>query len=373
MYGASKVASRQSAAAGTEAIHHPIFRQFPCWKGIVPPDFIVNFLGVLTRVDYFEAYRDISNRYPEDRRVETDYPIFDEEYFEWIDVLEATVAAEDHFTMLELGAGYGRWTANAAAALRILGKSRSTFVAVEAEPTHFQWWSQHLAANSVDSSNLRLVQAAVAGTDGKVGFHLEDPHYVGPARWYGQHMGGPHSIDAVSLNTLLQPLNSVDLIDIDVQGAELQVLQAGAQQLDEQVKRIHIGTHGSDIEAGLHSLFSRLGWICVRSFPCGGSAETEWGPFMFQDGVQSWLNPSFSRVPNDEIVILSEKLAASRREGLRLWQELENMRAERQRVHTIDRASLTWKVLVRAGRFRDLLAPPGTRRRKMIESIVKKS
>ena len=294
MYGASKVASRELAPGTAEIIHHPVFRQFSCWQGNVPPDFIVNFLGVITRVGYFEAYGEISRKYPKDRHVETDYPVFDEEYFELIDILEAVVAAENQFTMLELGAGYGRWTANAAAALRILGKPQYSFIAVEAEPTHFQWMSQHLADNSVDHNNLRLVQAAVAGVDGKVGFHLEDAQYVGPARWYGQHIGGPHSVDAVSLNTLLQPLSSVDLIDIDVQGAELQVLQAAAQELDEKVKRVHIGTHGADIEAGLHSLFSRLGWTCLRCFPCGGSAETEWGAFIFQDGVQSWLNPAFS-------------------------------------------------------------------------------
>ena len=44
------------------------------------------------------------------------YPSFNEEYFEWVDVLEAVVARAGMFTMLELGAGWGRWLANAAAA-----------------------------------------------------------------------------------------------------------------------------------------------------------------------------------------------------------------------------------------------------------------
>jgi FkbM family methyltransferase len=373
MYGVTKVASYASLANPEGNNHHPVFARFPCWRGNVPPDFIVNFLGVLTRTEYFEAYADISRKYPVDRKVETEYPCFDEEYFEWIDILEAVVASQNHFMMLELGAGYGRWTANAAAALKILGKHQYTLVAVEAEPTHFQWMGQHLTDNSVDPGNLRLVQAAVAVVDGKVGFHLESKQYVGPARWYGQYIGGSHSVDAVSLKTLLLPLSSVDLIDIDVQGAELQVLQAAEEGLDEKVKRVHIGTHGADIESGLHSLFSRLGWTCLRSFPCGGSADTEWGTFLFQDGVQTWLNPAFSSPPKDQIAILSAKLAAARCEGARLWQELESLRLERQRVHTIDPASFTWKVLVRAGRFRDLLAPRGTRRRKIIESIAGKS
>ena len=37
------------------------------------------------------------------------YPDFCEEYFEWIDVLESVLAADQQFVMIELGAGYGRW------------------------------------------------------------------------------------------------------------------------------------------------------------------------------------------------------------------------------------------------------------------------
>jgi hypothetical protein len=43
--------------------------------------------------------------------VRTDYPVFDEEYFEWIDLLQTLNAAEERFTMLELGrAGAAVWS-----------------------------------------------------------------------------------------------------------------------------------------------------------------------------------------------------------------------------------------------------------------------
>jgi FkbM family methyltransferase len=370
MYGTSK--EDVPALDATSRLHHPVFTKFSPWRGHVPSDFIVNFLGVLTRTSYFAPYAEISRAYPADRLVAADYPQFDEEYFEWIDLLEAVAGAVGHFTMIELGAGFGRWTANAAAALRSLGNLPHTFVAVEAEPTHFAWLIEHLTDNRVDPANLQLVQAAVAGSDGTVGFHLEHNQLNGPGEWYGQYIGGPHSVAAVSLRSLLQSLSTVDLIDIDIQGAELQVLAAAAEQLDLKVKRIHIGTHGHDIEAGLHSLFARLGWHCSHSFPCSGPAATEWGTIVFQDGVQSWLNPSFSDSQKDPSEILSAKLAASRNEGARLWQELEQQRREHERLLTVSPDSLPGKLLLRAGQLRNRLAPPASRRRKLVDSILRK-
>jgi len=84
--------------------HHGIFKKFECWKGFVEDGFDVNFLGVKTRVEYTcEAPPSLGNRF-----VTTTLPGFDEEYFEWVDLLEAVVEARDRFTMIELGAGYGR-------------------------------------------------------------------------------------------------------------------------------------------------------------------------------------------------------------------------------------------------------------------------
>jgi FkbM family methyltransferase len=364
--------TRSVTTLGQPGPHPEVFGGFRRWEGTVPEGFIVNFLGVLTRVTYFEDYADEARKYPADRYVKTEYPAFEEEYFEWVDLLEAVVAAEDHFTMLELGAGFGRWTVNAAAALKHLGRSASTLILVEAEPTHFRWISQHLLDNGIDPATFRLVQAAVAGTDGRVGFYVGETHFGGPASWYGQRIGGSHAVDAVSLNTLLQPLQTVDLIDLDVQGAELEVLEAGAQAVDEKVKRVHIGTHSTQIEEGLRSLFGRLGWKCLHSFPCGKAVDTDWGTISFDDGVQSWLNPTYLSRPRNDLAILSEKLDASRREGARLWQELKSVRQEQQRVHTLDPGSVAWKVLARCGRARDRIAPPGTRRRKMFDFIAKR-
>jgi FkbM family methyltransferase len=369
VYAVSKTQSGHPNERTPPHAHHPVFRDFQCWHGTVPEGFIVNFLGVVTRVDYFEPYTEIDHRYPPDRQVQTEYPEFDEEYFEWIDLLEAVVAAEGRFTMLELGAGFGRWTVNAVAALKRFSGLPYALTAVEAEPTHFQWLAQHLADNSIDPSNFRLIQAAVAPADGKVGFHITSHEEGGPSQWYGQYIGGPHLVDAISLSTLLQSLQTVDLIDLDLQGVESEVLNAAAEQVDQKVKRIHIGTHGPEIEAALYSLFNRLGWQCVCSYPCGSTASTPWGEISFRDGVQSWVNPTYSDRSQTDAEILARKLEASRREGARMWQEIERLRRERKKWRIWGPLS---RVLAKDGSRADPIAPAATRWQRLIQFITHK-
>ncbi len=171
-----------------------------------------------------------------------------------------------------------------------------------------------------------MIEAAVAAEDGEIGFYTGETPWGGPENCYGHSIGGPTLVPAISLNTLLRPLVSVDLKYPDIQGAELQVLEAAAVELDKKVKRVHIGTHDRTIEEGLTSLFCRLGWQCFRSFQCASSVETEWGTIFFQDGVQSWLNPLFSGASVDNLAVLTQKLDSARGEAARLWVELQEAR-----------------------------------------------
>jgi FkbM family methyltransferase len=345
--------------------HHPIFERFRPWEGKVPEGFVVNFLGVMRRIHFWEPDVENPPAYPADRYVRTDYPPFDSLYLELIAVLEAVMAAEEHFTMLELGAGYGYWTAIAAAALKQTKNLPYTFVPVEADPRHFQWMTEHFRDNGIDAQSVHAMQAAVTATDGKVGFHVGGK--TTGMDCLDQAIGGSHMVDAVSLASLLRPLGTVDLIHVDVQGAELDVLRAGEWELDEKVKRVCVGTHSRQIEEGLRSLFRSLGWKPMRDIPCFSSTETEWGVMSFNDGVQSWLNPSWEEPQADSVEVLRQKLQASREEAARLWSEMEKMRET-----SLIRGSLGWRLIKRARRLRELLAPVGSRRRKLLESASRK-
>jgi FkbM family methyltransferase len=272
----------------------------------------MNFLGVRTR-DEFDA--GMSGRVSTEKRfVETDYPSFDEEYFEWIDLLEAVVAAEGAFTMIELGAGWGRWLMNAAAAARRLGQLPFHLIGVEAEPTHFRWMRQHFRDNSIDPQSLTLIEAAVARAEGRVRFHVGEP-----SAWYGQAIDtgtGPDQtpsplkrlhalvlrrahrnerriieVRALTLRSILRSVACVDLIDLDVQGVEADVLESAKDILTGKVKRLHVGTHSVENEERLRVLFSSLGWENLNDYPSGSESETPWGPITFQDGVQTWRSP----------------------------------------------------------------------------------
>ena len=335
----------------------------------MPEGGVVNFLGVFTRTEFWEPSQYESQQYPANRTVATDYPSADHEYFEWIAVLEAVLSARDSFSMIDLGAGWGRWGVNAAVALSHCGALPFTCIEVEAEPTHFRWMAQHIADNHLNPENFRLIESAVASIDGSISFQVGDTKRGSPANWYGQSIGGDHVVKAVSLNTLLQPLTVVDLVDLDIQGAEMEVLSSSADELDEKVKRVHVSTHGPQIEEGLRSLFSRLGWTSIDLYPGSSTLETPWGRICQTDGIQTWANPTFSN--SARATVLSEKLRACRSEAERLWVELQKARDDQNRF-LLTQKSAAWKMIERGKRLRDRLAPHGSRRRKIADSIAGK-
>ena len=278
---------------------HPVFTKVPRWTGSVGPGMTANWLGTVTRSIYNN-----NNSAPTGRILTPYIPSVDDGYFEWIDLLESVLEADDGFTMVELGAGWGRWLVDAWGVLKQIGKSHKEvlLVGVEAEPTHFEWMKEHFADNGLDVRRHRLIQAAVAANDGVANF------VIGHAEaWYGQAIvsgvgdqfnnwpeASVKEVATVSLATALKDIALVDLIDMDIQGAEADVVEASRDLLDQRVKRVHIGTHGGDIEARLRTAFAGMGWRCHYDFAHGGDAVTPFGTVSFGDGVQSWINPRYA-------------------------------------------------------------------------------
>ena len=83
--------------------HHPVFTDIPRWRGVAPHGFQVDYLGVKSRLKYEEKMSAGSELGPAPSHVESQtavnqeqpLPAFDEEYFEWIDVIEAVKAEVD--------------------------------------------------------------------------------------------------------------------------------------------------------------------------------------------------------------------------------------------------------------------------------------
>jgi FkbM family methyltransferase len=307
------------SAGGVALQHHEVFSHFSCFHGEVPPDYGIDFLGLKTHRDFIAGLY----TYPAGTILETSYPMVNEEYLEWIDVLESVVAARGSFTMIDLGAGFGRWSVRAACALKQYnGKLPCRLIAVEAEPVVFKWMDRHFEDNHIDANEHRLIHAAISDAPGDVLFYIGGPSGGPwdrkPDDWYGQsltkdydiageyehdgeyggypvrrHKSGWRSINipGITLGSLLKNLSLVDLIDMDIEGQELPAIRSSIDELDVKVKRLHIGTHGKEIEDGLRQLLLAHGWHCLRDYSLFSAGETPWGRVDFENGVQSWVNP----------------------------------------------------------------------------------
>ena len=286
--------------------HHPIFDRFTPYDGD-PGGAIVCALGTLTRPQFIGAAA------PAPGWVQTAWPQPCEEYFEWIDLLEAVTAADGRFTMLELGAGFGRWSARGALAARSRGIADIHLGLAEAEPQHAVWLRQHMADNAIGPDQYRLFEAAVTDRRGEAAFYISTPDVDG--LWYGQSVcdddlsaspvegsyfgrpvtltpsGGLILVPQIPLSEVLEPYDFVDFADLDLQGAESAGIDEAIAPLSAKVRRLHIGTHGPRIEARLREILSAAGWRCVRDYPCRQENETDFGQYLFNDGVQTWLNP----------------------------------------------------------------------------------
>src|SRR5262245_42873848 len=121
-------------------------------------------------------------------------PVIDEEYFEWIDMLEAVARSRGRFVFVELGAGYGRWSARALEAAEKRGiVSHATLV--EAEPSHAEAAHNHMRSHTGSARTYTLMEAAVGAAQGKQLFVVVGPHGMGPDAWYGQTLAQSAAMD----------------------------------------------------------------------------------------------------------------------------------------------------------------------------------
>lgn len=307
--------------------HHSIFDRFERTRPFDDASHHVNFMGARIAHGFERDLRDavpsidpkLSDGLKASGRsiAHDDDPTFpyrnSEDYFEWIDLLTAIDRADTRFAMIELGAGYGRWIANAAAALKRRkkhGTLRQTLVALEASSDRFAMMVRNCADNGLPAEDVRLIRAACTPDGSPVFMACNDDYgagvvtdervtamfdQAGSDRISVQDQNGRvvqiEKVPAVRLDDLL--VETTDFIDIDIQGAELDVIFAGIDAMDRFVKMAHVGTHSVLIDARLSHLFHLHGWRPRRMFSCGMVNRTPYGEFTFLDGIQSWENPRF--------------------------------------------------------------------------------
>ncbi len=316
-----------------------VFRGLKPWRGVVPAGHRANFLGVMTALAYFHEVELRDFDYLERARA-GDYDTVTrasevgdgERYFEWVNTVEAARLAQDRFVLVEAGGGFGARSVDAHAALQMLNPLPETYVVVEAVPQHMEWARQHFAANGLDPAQHWFINALINDTgrpelfahapgvyfsniidtatrqrvfdaaesegvldavlrnlmvEGRVGLTL-------PVEGEDDTTMEVDFISALRLETILAPLPTVDLLDLDIQLAEERVVPDAIAMIERKVRRLHIGTHQPPIHDNLVELLRERGWRLVFCYAPYSKFDTPLGRFATGDGILTALNPGES-------------------------------------------------------------------------------
>lgn len=249
-----------------------------------------------------------------------------EELFEWLDLAETILDEKEPLVFVELGAGYGRWSARFGRLAAFARKPVSHLILVEAEPNHAKWATQHMVDNGFPLASFTVIDSAISDRNGTDFFYDRMPEGTPgntPAAWYGQALhsavqnyteSGPRkprdwfrtsrkkekplegwgyrTVKTVSLERILVGTDRVSLLDFDIQNSEADVITNSITVLNEKVARLHIGTHSEQTEQILQETLSENNWKPVRLLKGRDCYVVEGlGEIEFVDGVQTWINP----------------------------------------------------------------------------------
>jgi FkbM family methyltransferase len=276
--------------------HHPVLAMFPPWQGATDGTWVYDSLGVRTDPRYRIQFRSQPTG-----TVATEHPAPHAQYFELVFVLEAVAdaAGDRPFVMLELGAGYGAWSAIAARAARVLNLPGVSMTGVEMVPQYCKWFGEHLENNGAARESYNTIHAAVSDLDGEAAFTpsnkpedafgLSIQHRDTTVSTAGSNLV---SIPCVSLPTLLRDSALVDLVHCDIQGQEKVVFTESMGLVSEKVKRLLISTHSASIHRQLRTLLQTAGFEIQFDFGVRSRATTDFGDVQFLDGLLCARNPN---------------------------------------------------------------------------------
>jgi len=151
---------------------------------------------------------------------------------------------------IDVGAGLGYYSA-------LLSKNFQTILAFEAHPQTLEMLRSTIRVGKI--SNVRISNHAVSDADGEAEFYLNSIR--------GQHSLEPRSIRAEPLHVQTVKLDSVvnepvDLVKVDVEGAELKVLRGAEDSIrDHKVLRWIVEVHSSCIGRELEKLIRERGYV----------------------------------------------------------------------------------------------------------------
>ena len=258
-----------------------------------------------------------------------------EELFENLFMLQCIKNASlkrEKFTFVELGAGYGRYSARA---FKILEKKNTKIIAVEADPFHFQMMLKHFKYNNINGPNIETYNNIISNTDYFMDFYisnkdLKEISNETAKNWFGQSIihdwerkinpiinffknlffyinnfnkvpffkyiqfyqsdFSSIKVKAIKLEKLLQNEKKVSLIDMDIQGEEINLVKSEIETLNKKVRAMYIATHSKKIENQMIEFLEKKNWKLTLHLKGETLNKTKFGLIQCQDGVQIWEN-----------------------------------------------------------------------------------
>ena len=218
---------------------------------------------------------------------------------EWAAALRSVDLAQDTYRIVELGCGWGCWISNMGLAARERGL-KVDLIGVGGDAGHLANAEEVLNLNGFNKDQYRLFHGVAAARRGKAIFPLAA---TGVTDWNQKATFYPDSsaLTAAQKDDRLQVLDcltledmakgaTIDLLHIDIQGAETEYVRGNQPELDRLVRRTLIGTHSRIIEGELMEHFQKAGWRMEMERPA--IAPLRGGrPVIGIDGVQLWANP----------------------------------------------------------------------------------
>ena len=264
-------------------------------KGLVAePDLVTNFIGMKMPATVHPAILQ-----PLINRVEPppNPGNWHADIAEWGAALRSVDLAQDTYRIVELGCGWGCWLVNMGIAARRRGLNVQ-LVGIEGDAGHLAHAREILDLNGFDETTLRLHHGVAGAKSGPAIFPRN-------ADWGGQAIFSPdaQTLANASADPSLQILTCytldmltqgepIDLLHIDIQGAELDFVLGNMPAISRLVRRVLIGTQSRAIEGALVGQFLSSGWSFEIERPAITPIQ-HGSPTIAIDGVQLWANPQF--------------------------------------------------------------------------------
>lgn len=219
---------------------------------------------------------------------------------EWAGALRAVDLAQNSFTVVELGCGWGCWLNITGVAARNRGL-KPRLIGIEGDKGHIQFAREACAANGFRDGEVILHHGIAAATGGVALFPRQDAAGTdwGLAPVFGASdlqrnavklLGQYEELPMISLKEVVNSVDRVDLLHIDIQGGEADLMEACIGDLSKKVAYTVIGTHSRQIEGRLFETMLNAGWRLEIERPAHFITRDNM-PVVAVDGVQGWRNP----------------------------------------------------------------------------------